>query len=44
MKDIKQRKWLSENNLSSESPKEHYIEAFKRLMDEIKSNQLTVET
>ncbi|KKL67650.1 hypothetical protein LCGC14_2132860 [marine sediment metagenome] len=44
MKDIKQRKWLAENDNKLEiSPKEHYREAFKQLILEISLNRLSVE-
>lgn len=43
MKVIEQRKWLTENKKMSESPKEHYREAFKRIINEIKLNRIAVE-
>ncbi len=44
MKDIEQRKWLTENkNIPEISLKEHYREVFKKLINEIKLNRITVE-
>ncbi len=45
MKEIDQRKWLTENNVQkgSKSPKEHYREVFQKLINEIKLNSIIVE-
>ncbi len=43
MKVIKQRKWLTEHKIISESPKEHYKQAFKNLLNEIKLNKIDVQ-
>ncbi len=44
MKDIKQRKWLIENdNMLEVNPKEYYREKFKKLIHEIKMNRIIIE-